>query len=110
MRAVYTVSVLRYVPGATDAHGNPAPTYAPAVDQSVYAVGPKHNVENNDGTRDSTVTLREVYAPPGFSVDPLDLLEIDGETWEVFGNVLDYTKGPFSYHPGVVVTVRLQEG
>lgn len=115
MRAALTVGHRVYTPGATDAHGNAADAWAPAVDLKVFGVAPRSSDEPNAG-RDEVVTGLSVLAPAGTVVGPLDLLVLGDDLpawsgeWKVVGDLADWTRGPFGFKPGVVIHLTRAEG
>lgn len=70
---------------ATDAHGNPAPTYSPPVTVTVYGVAPRLAAEGTaDGQDYTTEATWDIYAPLGTPITAFDRLTLPtGEITEV---------------------------
>jgi len=99
-------------PGGADAHGNALGFFAAPVDMPVYGWGPPSVlpvVENNAGRHQVQKRL-DLFAPPGTTVGHNDQIIVDGTTYEVLGDGEDYTTGPFSYQPGILIKLRSSEG
>lgn len=109
MRATFEIGLKRYQAGTTDAHGNPVVGYAPIVGLPVYGHSPILVMEQYADRDDATTTLF-VFAPAGTSVDPMDIVVIDGREYQLQGGVEDFTKGPYGAAMGVRFTVRRTEG
>lgn len=109
MKAVYTVGLRRWQPGARDERGNAQPGYAPTTDLPVYAIYPSTSTEPTTGRQD-VVTGMTLLAPTGTLIGPQDLVVIDGETWQVEGDVADWSRGPFGWAPGVSINLTRAEG
>lgn len=112
MRTVYTLGLKRHSTGTTDAHGNVRDGWADPTDWHVYGIAP--NATNADpeplADRAAVTTGLSVLAPHDPLPGPLDRVVVDGEEWEVDGDVADYTRGPFGYEAGVVVALKRAEG
>lgn len=109
MRPVYTLGLRRWMPGLEDAHGNPVESWADPVDWKVFAVAPTASMEPL-ADRMAVATGISVLAPPDPLPGPHDVVIYDGEEWQVVGEVANYTTGPFTYKPGVVVNLERKEG
>lgn len=105
----YTVDVLPFVAGAEDSHGNATDTWGAAVTQAVHGwSGPSD--EPGERGRDAVTWDLKLYAPPGFVVGPRDRVIVLGKTYEVEGDVEDFTHGPFRFAAGLRVSLRRVEG
>lgn len=107
-----TLSVLRRIPGATDAHGNPVTAYGTGTQWEVWALAPGSMQEPGDPNRDLSLIVWTVYAPNNADAPTeYDRVIVDGEEFEVDGRPQDWTRGPWP-HPtaGVVVELRRAEG
>jgi hypothetical protein len=109
MRAVYTVSVRRYAAGAKDAHGNPVASHGSPEPLQVYGVAPKGSQEPG-ADRLAVSTGLMLLMPPEAVLGPHDLVIVDGDEWEIEGEVADYTRGPFGFRPGKTVALKRTEG
>lgn len=52
----------------------------------------------------------DLYAPAGTVSGAGDVVDLPSGQFEVVGEVLDWTKGPFGFSPGVVVQLRRVTG
>ncbi len=85
-----------FVPGATDAHGNPVEAWADPVERFVFGVAPRTSEEPVLVGRDAVVVTHEVYAPHGFPLAPRDRVRHGGMVFEVEGPRMDWENGPYS--------------
>lgn len=109
MKAVYTVLVKRRTTGALDAHGNPVEGLSDPEPLAVYAIAPTGSQEPGSGRLDVTTGL-SLLLPSEAVLGPLDVVVVDGEDWQVEGEVADYTRGPFGYRAGRVASLTRTEG
>lgn len=104
----------KYADGATDPFGNPVETWADPVEKLVYAVAPasagRVGSETANAGRDAVFTNMYIYLPDAGFAGPHDRYIIDGVLWEQDGEIGDYSKSPFDWFPGSVLTVRRVEG
>lgn len=108
--ARHSIGIRFYDSTATDRYGDPVPAYLPEVEARVFAIGPRVQAEPETG-RMVVVTGKTIYAPvdeprPG----PHDRVVIDGEVYEVGGEVADWTEGPYGARLGVAYDVQRVEG
>lgn len=103
----YTVQTRERVLGEPDRYGEREESWNPPVDQKVYGWAPP-GVEDElfSANRNAVVQDLDVYAPPGFTVSPDDLMIIDGDEYRVLAGSRDFNKGPFRFTPGVAVRVK----
>lgn len=97
---------------AVDAEGNPATTYTPDLDEAgtqVKVIGwaPAQSTEPELGRVEHDIDL---YVPPNVVARPADVVELPSGQFEVVGEPLDWTKGPFGFAPGIVVQLRRVTG
>ena len=107
-----SVTIHRYTLGAADAHGNAAESWvADAAPTLVHAVAPGASLEAHQTGRDVSQVAWTVYAPQGAAVAARDRIEWQGETYLVYGEPADWSRGPW-IHPaaGVVIELRRTEG
>lgn len=109
MKAVYTVGHRRYHQGGRDAHGNAVEGWDPVIPLKVFSIAPTTSGEPEKG-RDAAVTGQTLLVPPGATIDYRDRFEIDGDVWEVSGEVADYTRGPFGWASGISVQLTRARG
>lgn len=107
--AAQTIGHAIYTPGTVDAHGNPTDTWASPVDVQVYGYGPPAVRAEAEPGGTQVVSYIEVLAPV-FPVDPRDRFVVASVTYEVLGEVNDWTSGPFGYGPGMVIRLKRVEG
>lgn len=107
----------------TDAHGNPAESWADPVPVPVHAVSPRLSDEPGEARRHVVVEGLTVYAPAGttvgehdlvvwpFVVDDAGTVLLAGDEFEVDGPVADWTLGPWD-NPvaGVAFNLTRAEG
>lgn len=114
VEARWSVQVLPYEGTTEDRFGNETKTWDednPRTEM-VYGWAPPARTTASTETntwRDAVTADLSVYAPPSFTVDPLDRMVVDGKTYEVDGEVEDYNHGPFGFTPGVVVNLKRAE-
>jgi hypothetical protein len=109
------VGVHTYSAGQVDYNGIAAPVYTPPKDEpgavrKVYGWQVPSSIERRNAVGELVITEVELFAPPGFSVGPSDLVDLPDGQYEVVGHPLDYTHGPFGTALGVLVKLRLTEG
>lgn len=109
MRAVHTVHVERWTPGATDAHGNAVQAWSAPEELKVYAIAPRGTEEPGED-RLAVVTGLTLYTPPSVVVGPLDRVLVNGVRWVVEGETADYTRGPFAWSRGKTFALKKAEG
>lgn len=107
----YTVGVRAFGAGEPgyDVHGNEVVSWGDPVTYPVYAIAPRTSTEPAPG-RDEVVVGLSVYAPHGVPIGPRDRVVIDGEEWDVDGEIADYDRGPFGVSHGIVINLRRAEG
>lgn len=108
MEATQTIGHLVYQPGAEDDHGNAEDAWAPPVLVAVYGYGPRGDSTEPGGTQ--VIVGLQVLAPKSVSVDSRDRFVIAGKTYEVEGEVGDWTNGPFGFTPGIEFNLKRVEG
>lgn len=110
----YTVGHRAYIPNATDPLGNEVEAWAAPVDLPVYGIAPGGSEANPEPEPDRPFvsTTKQLFMPleSAANVGPHDRYIIDGIEWEQNGDLLDYTKGPFGWAPGVVVNIKKAAG
>lgn len=104
-----TIGHMVWSAGSVDAHGNPADTWAAAVNVLVYGYGPPAVRAETEPGGTQVISHLEVLAPT-FTVDPRDRFVIDSVTYEVAGEPNVWDSGPFGYEPGMVVRLKRAEG
>lgn len=102
----FTVGVKAHEEGATDAHGNPAESWAEPVTEKVYGWGPAGTSEPFNAGREAVEWDLDLYVPPGFTCGRKDLVEVLGVDYKVEGIVESYDFGPFGFKPGSRVRLK----
>lgn len=107
----YTVQRIPWQSGGVDDHGNPIEGYGPPQDVGVYGWWSPQSDEH----RPAGVTVDvKVAAPPSFEISHRDRIVIpvgpNQGTFDVVGEVEDYTHGPFGWQPGIAVNLQRVEG
>jgi hypothetical protein len=95
--------------GSVDAHGNPTAGWGTPQPVEVIGWQPAGTDEQTDG-RTTTTERLTLLIPPGFTVDPRDLITVDGIDYQVDGPARWYTGGPFGYAPGGELSLIRVEG
>jgi hypothetical protein len=104
MRASKQIGLLRHSSTGTDAHGNETDDWSPAVTLDVYGWGPAYGSIETGNSR--VVVGIDVFMPSDYGVSALDRVVLDDVTYEVDGEVADYSNGPFSYRAGCVIRLK----
>lgn len=104
-----TVGVRTYVPGAVDAHNNPADAWGAPVEWPGCAVAPAGSSEDSTN-RTTVITTLDVYGPHDMEVGPRDLVVYDGEEFQVVGEIARWRNPYTGYEPGCVFSIRRVDG
>lgn len=97
----------------TDSLGNDIEDWAEPVTLWVYGIAPVAQLGDQEpGTGRTAVTsLYQLLVPPGAVLGAQDRYVLDsGPDWEQEGEIADYTKGPFGFTPGYVVSIKRVTG
>jgi hypothetical protein len=100
----WPVEVLPYVGTTEDDYGNETPSWGEPQRRRVFAYAPAGGTEVN-GWRHTVTADLTLYAPPDFAVTSRDRVVVAGKTYDVEGEVEDYTHGIGLFTPGVVVNL-----
>lgn len=105
MRAKKVVTVRSRADGPPDRYGNATHVWAEPVDHLVYGWAPAGTGEPFLPQHERVQHDRDIYAPVTFRPGPYDRITFSGESeeYEVMGEVMDYTNGPFGPSVGGVV-------
>lgn len=108
----HAVSVRRWVPGGTpNPHGYSEGSHGPAEPLPVHALAPGASEEARQSGRDVSEVAWTVYAPAGTVIGSEDLVTVGADEFEVVGDSLDWTRGPWpNAAAGVVFELKRQEG
>lgn len=104
-----TIGHAIYTPGSTDSHNNPIDAWATPVNVQVYGYGPPIRTEEAEPGGTQVIQGLQVLSPV-FAVDPRDRFVIDSITYEVVGEVANWSHGPFGWDPGQTIRLRRVEG
>lgn len=108
--AKYTLGIKQYQEGATDAHGNPVESWGSVTNVQVFSVAPTTSSEPFQSGREAIVTGLSVLAPTSVSVGPKDRVVWNSEEYTIEGELADWTKGPFSFQPGIQINLKKVDG
>lgn len=114
----FTVGVHAYSSTSTDDYGRDVPLYTPAknspgTQHPVYGWATPVTSEPKIAGHDRVLVEVELFAPPGFTVGPHDLVDLPAAPsgqFEVIGYPEDYSRGPFGFNSGLVVNLRRVDG
>lgn len=117
----FTLQVRRRVEDGVDAHNNPVVTYDEPADWPVYGYAPRQwpptpasgtaMAEFGAMGRNLDIVAWTVFAPKSDATPgALDHVVLDGVEYEVVGEPMDWTNGPWQVGAGVVVELRYPEG
>jgi hypothetical protein len=110
MKAKHTIGIKRYLEGAEDAHGNPIEGWGPEEPVKVFAIVPTSSVEPTAVGREAVITGLSILAPSSVQVSHKDRILIGSEEFTIEGEVADWTRGPFSFKPGIQFALKRVEG
>lgn len=106
--ALYTIGIRTLQSGALDSHGNSVDGWGDPFDVQVYAIAPRTSTED-DPTRTEAITGYTILAPVTLVIGYRDRVVIDGEEWEVDGEIGNWSHGPFGWAPGISFNVKRAE-
>lgn len=107
----YTVEQLPWTNSGTDPHGNPVEGYGDPVPVKVHGWSVPQSSETDSAVADRVIVDVKLYCPPGTEVSHRDRFRLPtGGTYDVVGELEDYTHGPFEFRAGVVVNLRRTDG
>ncbi|MFI5783498.1 hypothetical protein [Nocardia sp. NPDC051570] len=118
MRPRKVIGHHRHHAGALDAHGNPVEVFEPALAEPgapawVYGWAPVASTEPALPGHTRVVTEVDLYAAPGFTPGPRDLIDLPAGLagrFEIIGETADYSHGPFDWAPGSVIRLKKVDG
>lgn len=109
--APHSITVKRQQLGAVDAHGNPTVTYSTPETIAVHGIAPGASAESVAAGRNVDSVAWTVYAPAGTVIAAADVVTVAGVDYEVNGDSLDWTRGPWpNAAAGVVIELRRRSG
>lgn len=103
-----TIGHAAYIAGVEDAHGNPTDEWAEPVDVNVYGYGPRYDSTEPGGTQ--VIVGLKVLAPKELVASAQDQFVVDGQRYDVDGELGDWTNGPFGFQPGIEINLKRVEG
>ena len=107
----HVLLVQRYAEGAKDRHGNVTVTYLPTEPVPIRAAAPGAAQERIVAGRNPDEVAWTLYAPAGVQVASRDRAIWLGVEYEVMGDSLDWSHGPWDFpDAGVVIELRRQGG
>lgn len=110
MQAQHVISVMRYVSGETDAHGNEVEAWSQPISVKVYSIAPTTTAEPFQAGREAVVTGLQVLAPKGTEIGPYDRVLVNGDEYTVEGDIADWSFGPFGWEPGISIQLERVKG
>lgn len=109
MPAPWKVLLLRWSEGVKDEYGDASSEYVEE-DLWLHGLAPGA-MDLNVPNRDADEVKWTLYAPAGTTVSAQDLVIVDSEEYQVNGDSLDWTRGPWIYpDAGVVIELRKVDG
>lgn len=99
----------RYVPGATDAHGNVSPGFDDPVSVGVYGFAPGGIDEPFVPGHTRSVSEPALYTPPGVVFEAQDRVIVRGKLYEVVGDTAEW-RHPNGWTPGNVIKLKRVDG
>lgn len=109
----HTIYVRRWTAAGEDPLGNPISGHGDPEPLRVHGIGPGPSRESLLAGRSTSEVAWNITAPAGTSVNSRDLvlLDLDGPEYEVDGEAMDWTRGPWR-NPvaGVVIELKRNEG
>lgn len=107
----HTVTRAAYIPGGTDAHGNPVDAWAAPVAVAIHGWSPgSADRAPDDAGRSALVRDIDLFAPAGTESNPRDRWTVDGTTYEAVAYADDYSSGPWGFAAGVRIKLVITEG
>lgn len=88
-----------HTPPLKDEDGNPVL----GTPRKVIYIAPGGSSEPNEVRVEHDIDLG---VPPDFTATPQDVVDLDGERFDVVGYPDDYTRSPWGFRPGKVVKLR----
>lgn len=104
-----TVQHEAFQAGATDAHGNPVESWAPAVAVGIYAFDPGSTAEPREPGHDRVIVEPTLYMPSPVVLGARDRVTARGLLYEVEGGTREW-RHPSLGPSGNVATLRRVEG
>jgi hypothetical protein len=106
------LAIRRLTDGTPDRYGNATDTLSAAEDWWVWGIAPGDNTEPGEPNRDRSDIVWTVFAPAdGYGPTERDVVQVDGEDFQVEGRPEDWTRGPFGPgNAGLVVKLKRMEG
>lgn len=98
-----------FVPGSTDAHGNPTESWAPAVEVGIYAFDPGSTSEPREGAH-RVIVEPTIYFPSSVSLGHRDRVNVRGDLHEVEGKTREWIHPTDPTRRANVATLRRVEG
>ena len=108
-----SVQVLPFVEGGRDSHGNPIKSWGAPRKLTVMGWGPRGDGSSSEPRvpgREQVIVGLVLYTYPDPGITSRDRVAVNGITYEVEGEVGDWTTGPFGFEPGCTVALRRVEG
>jgi hypothetical protein len=101
---------VRATPGGVDAYGDPVASTSTSVQIRGAFVAPRQTDENNDPGRAGVTVGLNLYAPPGTDLVHTDQVTVDGDLFDLDGEVADWVHPGTGWTPGLVVALSRAQG
>lgn len=99
-----------FIPGAEDAHGNPAEAWGDPVTVGVYAFDPGSSSEPREAGHDRVIVEPTLYMPEENVFGPRDEVVARGKRYEVEGETREWVHPTDTTRRANVVTLRRVDG
>lgn len=104
------MAVVRIRPTGLDEYGDPIAGSADE-DEIVGAfTAPRSSTDTEGRARDGSVVGLTLFAPHGSDLARTDLVEVDGVTYRIDGEIADWTSGLTGWRPGITADLARAEG
>lgn len=105
-----TVTILRAVPGGTDAYGDPIPGTQTRIDVPGTAVAPRLSTEPSERGRQGVIVGLTIYPPADSGFLFSDQVEVKGELFDIEGEPGEW-ENPFTGDsPGAEIALKRAAG
>lgn len=101
---------VRHAPGGVDQYGDPIPgsvTESPIADSFF---GPRTSSDVDGRGRDGVTVGLNLFAPIGTDLDRTDQVKVDGELYDIDGEIAPWKHPWTGWEPGIVVALKRAEG
>lgn len=110
MIANATIIRIRRTPGDLDRYGDPATSTETRTTMDGWAVAPRSSSDITDRGRAGVIVGLSLYTPYGADLLQTDLIEVDGELFEIEGTVGKWKSPLSSWEAGTETALRRAQG